>query len=417
MEQWNAVLQIRSPQLTECLRIQDLPLIDAVQLSILADPGAPQGVARALYAALRQRFRTLVSRPGRSNFHPCGGPQGQACMAYQEPNCRCYLIVITGSRALSSDTETEMLSWPRRGPAEDVVLPVLPVGSDPAVILGSSLDKTNVIFQHGHIDDTADSVLERVGISGAQRRLFISYRRTDTRELADQLFDAFSRAGFQVFLDRFSGTPGRLFPDELCEEIVDKGVVLLLEGQGLRNSPWTLAEVSFAYLLQIGLLAINVDGAPPMGLIASRDRHPVRRQSSGTLSPNDLEDVIRFVRREYARQMLSCRLFLEALLRLGLARHHLTPMPTGDRLFEVVGKSTKYLIALAERAPSISDVRKVSSSAGHGACRVVLGPHQFLAPERRRDLRWLLSTANTQVMGEGEVTAKTAAIAKGARTL
>jgi hypothetical protein len=321
--------------------------------------------------------------------------------------------VVTADTRIAPFVEEEMRRWNRRGPGQDVVLPVLPAGSDPGVVLGGSLDETNVVFHHGRLDDLVESVMRQTALGGIQRRLFISYRRNETRDLADQLFDAFSHCGFQVFLDRFSGAPGRLFPDELGEEIVDKGVVLLLESHGLSRSPWTLAEVGFAFLLQIGLLALNVDTAPRLGLIGDRDRFDLPPRSGGGLASSDLDAAVRFVQRAYPRQMLGRRLFLEALLRMGLGRHGLTPRERGGGIFDVHGGGREYAIGLAERAPGVGDVRRVSTAAAGSACPIVLGPHQFLAPDRRRDLQWLLRTARAHVIGEGEITRNAAAIARG----
>ena len=412
--EWNTIVQVRSSQLDECVRLEGVPLIDALQVSVVEDPNAPAGVAPALYKSLLNR---IIWAGGVVRREACNGPQGRKCIAYREPNCRCLLVVVSGTTPIDQSLQEEMLDWNRHGPGEDTVLPILPGGSKPSVVLGSPLDKTIVVFHHGHVDDTADAVVTQTGLGGLQRRLFISYRRRDTRDLAEQLFDAFSRLGFQVFLDRFSGTPGRLLPNELSEEIVDKGVVLVLESAGLDNSPWTLAEVGFAYLLQIGLLAVNVDNSPSLGLIGHRDRLSLPRGPRGVLSNPDLLLAIRFVRREYPRQMLGRRLFLEALLRLGLKRHGIVPRPLGGGVFGVVGGGRRYAVGLADRAPSVTDVRRASGAATGGALPVVLGPHQFLAPERRRDLHWLLQRAGASVMGEGEITTKCAAIARGSLKL
>lgn len=410
--QWNAILQIRSSRLTGCVRLEGVPLIDALQVAVLEDPGATAGVAQGIFQRLLLR---ISGSSGAIRSVVCNGPQGRSCMGYQAPDCRCLLIAVTGQNRLRPEIAAEMRDWNRGGPGEDLVLPVLPAGSDPRTVLGRGLDRTNVVFHHGHIDDTVDTLVQQTGVGGAQRRLFISYRRSQTRDLADQLFDAFSRAGFQVFLDRFSGTPGRLFPDELGEEIVDKGVVLVLESAGIERSPWTLAEVGFAFLFQIGLLALNVDNAPRFALIGSRDRIAMNRTDRGDLTPSDLAEVVRFVRRAYPRQMLGRRLFLEALLHMGLGRHGLVPQPVGGGIFGVESRGTKYVIGLAERAPAVSDLRRLSSAvtATGGACPIVLGPHQFLAPTRRQDLYWLLRTAKAHVMGEGEITRKCMAIAQG----
>ena len=410
---WNAIVQLKSRHRQECLRFEGLAIIDAVQVAILEDDGAPAGAAESLFDVIRQRIDALVAGRAAPPY-PCDGPQGLDCLARDEPSCRSVLVVVTGRQAIDPAVRDVVLRWNRAGPGEDIVLPVLPSGADPRAVLGHRIEHTNILVDVGHANSLADAVLQRAGFGGVERRLFISYRRRDCRALADQLFDAFSRSGFDVFLDRFSGTPGRLFPNELSEEIVDKGVVLLLESGELGQSPWTLAEAGLAFLFRIGLIAVNVDGAPPLHLIDPADRVDVTTDAAGEIPKPRVDDVISFVRRAYPRQMMQRRLYLEDLLRLGLRLEGLTPQAQGGGLFEVTGSGRNFCVGLSERAPGLADVRRAADRApGLGAEAVVFGPHRFLAPDRRRDLGWLVDRLNVGLMAEGEVLSACRKLASG----
>ena len=48
-------------------------------------------------------------------------------------------------------------------------------------------------------------ILRRVGLAEEERSIFISYKRTDSRGIAEQLWEALSKRGFKVFLDQYPG--------------------------------------------------------------------------------------------------------------------------------------------------------------------------------------------------------------------
>ena len=280
---WNAIVQLKSRQRQECLRFEGLAIIDAVQVAILEDDGAPAGAAETLFDVIRHRVGGLVAGTAAPPYL-CDGPQGLDCLARDEPSCRSVLVVVTGRQAIDPSVRDVVVRWNRGGPGEDIVLPVLPSGADPGAVLGSQIEYTNILVDVGHADSLADAVLQRAGFGGVERRLFISYRRRDCRALADQLFDAFSRSGFDVFLDRFSGTPGRLFPNEVRRKSSTRASFSCWKWR-LGQSPWTFAEAGLASLFRIGLIAVNVDGAPPLHLIdpatgsTARPTPPVKSRS------------------------------------------------------------------------------------------------------------------------------------------
>jgi hypothetical protein len=165
-----------------------------------------------------------------------------------------------------------MVDWLSQQPIRSSVLPILPSGANPGAVLPPPLDRLISLFNPGAIESLAPDVLRAAGIGGGDHRLFVSYRRADAGDMAEQLHEAFTRAGFDVFLDRFSGTPGRPFPRVLAEELADKGLILVLESPGVRHSPWTLAEVAFARALRLGLTAVMMPGGVTFQAIPNRDR-------------------------------------------------------------------------------------------------------------------------------------------------
>jgi hypothetical protein len=48
------------------------------------------------------------------------------------------------------------------------------------------------------------AVLRWLGLTEKQRRVFVSYRRSDSLLIGEQVWETLSKAGFEVFLDRFS---------------------------------------------------------------------------------------------------------------------------------------------------------------------------------------------------------------------
>ena len=125
-------------------------------------------------------------------------------------------------------------------------------------------------------------VLENFGLLRKTRRLFISYKREDSSDVAIQLYEALDASGFDVFLDTHSIRPGDIFQDELWSRMVDTDVVVLLNTQNFDKSRWTMAELAKANDMTIGLYQIIWDGCKPL---PSSDF-----SIKSTLSETDLND-------------------------------------------------------------------------------------------------------------------------------
>lgn len=106
------------------------------------------------------------------------------------------------------------------------------------------------------IPKLVSSVLEGFSLLRKSRRLFISYRRIESRSVAIQLYEHLDSCGFDVFLDTHSLRPGDDFQEELWQRLVDTDVVVLLDTPGFMDSKWTAQELAKASAMSIGILQL-----------------------------------------------------------------------------------------------------------------------------------------------------------------
>lgn len=88
------------------------------------------------------------------------------------------------------------------------------------------------------------------------RKLFISYRRTGSSAVANQLFDAFVRSNYDVFLDTYSINPAKNFQEELHHRMTDCDVLIQLYTNDFKNSEWCNEEITSANQKQIGVVEV-----------------------------------------------------------------------------------------------------------------------------------------------------------------
>lgn len=99
-------------------------------------------------------------------------------------------------------------------------------------------------------------VLQCLGLLPSQRRVFISYRRKESTEVALQLFEALSAKNFDVFLDTHSVAPAADFQAMLWHRLCDCDVVVMLDTPGYFKSRWTTIEWGRAIDKKIGILQL-----------------------------------------------------------------------------------------------------------------------------------------------------------------
>lgn len=109
----------------------------------------------------------------------------------------------------------------------------------------------------------ASAVLETLGLLPAKRRIFLSYRRSEAREVALQLHDALRERQFNIFLDTHEIRYGGRFQDALWHQLSDCDVLLMLDTKGYFASRWTEEEFGRAGSMRLGILRVGFPGVAP----------------------------------------------------------------------------------------------------------------------------------------------------------
>jgi hypothetical protein len=105
--------------------------------------------------------------------------------------------------------------------------------------------------------------LECLGLLPTQRRVFVSYRRTESRDVAVQLFEVLSARQFDVFLDTHSVAAATDFQSALWHRLCDCDVVVMLDTPGFFDSRWAKLEWGRAIDKNISILQLLWPGHTP----------------------------------------------------------------------------------------------------------------------------------------------------------
>jgi TIR domain len=104
--------------------------------------------------------------------------------------------------------------------------------------------------------------LELLGLLRRRRRLFLSYKRSESKAVASQLHDALLARSFDVFLDTLSIRSADLFQQQLWHRMTDSDVVVLLYTKSVHQSGWVEQEIERATAMKITVLQVIWPGVP-----------------------------------------------------------------------------------------------------------------------------------------------------------
>jgi hypothetical protein len=379
-----------------CEQIDHFPAPRSAYVAIAFNqsPLAEQYAIR-LKRALERWLQELGAVSGKS-VPPCdGGPkQFLQCGALSEPeNTKLLIVVSDGSNNLFS--APGIAGWPH------TVLPVIPQGAP--VLLPPPLTAINAVFWKGSIDEVVPAILGLTSVSESDQRIFISYRRTDTQEFAEQLFDRLNHEGFDVFLDRFSINPGLHFQNRLGQELLDKAMVLLLESTSYQDSQWVQYEIDFAKKYRLGLLALNIDASPKVASVDDEFRLPANLNASKRLDVTALNDLVVEIRRHHANALYRKRHYLTQNILEALRKKGATPDVDSHGFVTVNGArpGTSYKIWSVARPPAVGDYRYTDITHSQGE-KLIVGP-AFVEVDRVTLNSWLSDKAVVRYFNEGEL--------------
>jgi len=144
----------------------------------------------------------------------------------------------------------------------DASLPVIPTinaGASFSASVPAFLQGTNGLRRRNDDPEMRElgvALLECVGLLRRQRRVFVSYRRVESRNAALQLHDLLTERGFDVFLDTHDIRPGEPFQDVLWHRLCDSDVMVMLDTPTYFDSKWTRQELGRARAKEIHVLRI-----------------------------------------------------------------------------------------------------------------------------------------------------------------
>ena len=181
-----------------------------------------------------------------------------------------FLVLESGELSQTEGKATRLALYFGGAPDRDVaqvdhlenqkvpVIPVLSSEADVQLSIPETLRSVNAQFldDDNGLDSLVATILEGLGLLRRQRRIFVSYRRTESRDVAVQLHDELSARGFDVFLDTHDIRPGDPFQEMLWHRLADCDVVIMLDTPGYFDSKWTVQELGRT--LSKGILVLRI---------------------------------------------------------------------------------------------------------------------------------------------------------------
>ena len=117
-------------------------------------------------------------------------------------------------------------------------------------------NQNGIKYDDHHLDWIANIVLQAFELLRKTRKVFISYKRSESTSIAIQMYEALESHNFDVFLDTHSIEKGEPFQDELWHRMTDCDVILLLNTPGFLESHWCKEELAEAGTKQIGIVQL-----------------------------------------------------------------------------------------------------------------------------------------------------------------
>lgn len=276
-------------------------------------------------------------------------------------------------------------------------IPVLPVVSTAGAVAAEvppALRAINCLFlDQAPLERVFSSLLECVGLLPRQRRVFLSYRRTESTAAAVQLFAELSARQFDVFLDTHCIGAGVDFQEQLWHQLSDVDVLLMLESPGYFASRWTDAEYGRALAKGIGVLRVQWPDATPSATTSTASRVellPAELQADGQLAEVAVKRV--------CRQLEAVRSLSHAVRTLSLMDSVRSAIEQIEGRVEAVGHGRMMQVTLRNGrrlsvqptlgVPTAVTMQETLLRAGHENCAVVYN-HYGMMKRWQDHLDWL----------------------------
>jgi hypothetical protein len=177
------------------------------------------------------------------------------------------------------------------------------------------LSNQNGINFNDNVQKIKNIVLEGFELLRKNRKLFISYKRSESSNIAIQLYEFLERHNFDVFIDTHSIDKGEEFQEELWHRMTDCDLILMLNTKEFLESNWCKQELDKAHLKRIGIVHLiwpDCDFADFAHIAHSIklkyqdfDNSPVADVTKGKLKEDVLSPILNLVESSRARNLAS----------------------------------------------------------------------------------------------------------------
>lgn len=167
------------------------------------------------------------------------------------------LLILYFGQTVEDKIKVYSLDLGRRAKVQEV-LPVVQEANKFADYIPAVLGSINafILKDEKSVPKLRNRILSWFGLLDNTRKIFISYKRSDTTALAQQLFDTLLKKGYIPFLDSYSLESGVDFQEYLMNEISDADMFIMLNSSNYDQSDYTKAELVAASKLGIGILQV-----------------------------------------------------------------------------------------------------------------------------------------------------------------
>lgn len=274
------------------------------------------------------------------------------------------------------------------------VVPVLPSTAH-VPPLPPNLAALNAVGWDGGVEAIGRLCLRETGLHESTRGVFISHRRLDGLLAAEQLFEAFAKAGWTPFVDRFGIDAGTDVQQRIDEALEESAFLLLLETPSASSSPWVQHEVLYALERHLGIAIVSIPGAPEFPATGDLPRHELANafdlNGSHIVLPNDaVAEVVELVERTHAIALARRRrqLLVSAMAAARSAGRGVEPAP-GWRLRVAHGAGHE-LVGVLPHLPTPQDLYEIDLAGQSAHQSVLVHAAHVMEGSRRSILDWII---------------------------
>jgi len=248
------------------------------------------------------------------------------------------------------------------------------------------------------MNELAAALLEIVGLLRKQRRVFVSYRRTESRAAAIQLHDNLSGRGFDVFLDTHDIRPGEPFQEVLFHRLCDSDVVVMLDTPNYFNSKWTTQELGRARAKEIHILRVVWPGHTPSRFTALAETVYLDAADlsgpDGPIVATTIDNIIVLVERLRSKSIASRYMSITGRLRADAERIGASISGIGSHravsiLLEDKRQVWAYPIVGIPTAELLNDVAVKARRAQYKDVAILVYDHVGVSNAWAEHLKWL----------------------------